>query len=397
MNWRDRIINTIKGKAVDFLPFVPRLDIWYQSNKLKGTLPERYKDSTLKEIVKDIDVGFYTVIPNFRDFRCEKSIGLLGIGIYDLRYNPYKVNINNLDYKFKTNKDGITTTNFCTPFGIITTKTLYNDKMRMDGLSLGHTIEHAIKSINDLRAIGYIFENIEIEENYNSFSNFKRSIGDEGISVSFSMLSGSPMHHIMKELVPFEKFVYMLSDNPKELESLAEKVEILFEKIILVSACSEADAVFLGANYDAFLTWPTFFKKYITPYLKKCANIAHRTGKFFITHADGENEGLTSEYLNSDIDIADSICPYPMTKLTIKDYRRVFEDKITIWGGLPSICVLENSMNDYEFDKFLEEFFSDIGERDHLILNIADTIPPGAKFERIEKIAKLAKSFNVSC
>jgi hypothetical protein len=36
---------------------VPRLDIWYKSNMLKGTLPEKYKNSTLREIVNDLGLG----------------------------------------------------------------------------------------------------------------------------------------------------------------------------------------------------------------------------------------------------------------------------------------------------------------------------------------------------
>ena len=395
MNWKERIINTIQGKPVDFLPFVPRLDIWYQSNKLNNRLPEKYKNCTLREIIKDMDVGFHTVVPDFRNFRCKENIGFLGLGIYDLKDNPYKINADYIDYKFKTDKDGITTTNFKTPYGVITTRTLYSDRMRSDGSSIGHTIEHAVKNSDDLKAIGYIFEKIEIEDNYSNFLDFKKFIGDDGISIAFCMLSGSPMHHIMKELMSFEKFIYMLNDNPKELDSLAKKIEILFNKVIPVSAGSKTDAIFSGANYDSFLTWPSFFKKYITPYLKNCSDIVHKAGKFFVTHADGENEGLIQEYMNADIDIADSICPYPMTKLKIKDFRRVFDGKITIWGGLPSICVLEESMSDYEFDKFLNDFFNDIEKGDRLILSFADTTPPTAKLERIEKVARMARSFKI--
>jgi len=78
MNWREWIIATIKGKHVDFLPFVPRLDIWYKSNKLNGTLPKIYINFTLKEITQDIGVGFHSVVPDFRDFIDKKSIALLG-------------------------------------------------------------------------------------------------------------------------------------------------------------------------------------------------------------------------------------------------------------------------------------------------------------------------------
>ncbi|MCL6088011.1 MAG: hypothetical protein M1475_06325 [Actinobacteria bacterium] len=393
MNWKERIISTIKGKPVDFLPFVPRLDIWYQSNKINNTLPKKYKSFSLKEIVKDLGLGLHTVVPNFRDFLNKDSQGLLGLGIYNLRNNPYKINLNSIDFRFETNKEGLTTSVFYTPYGEITTKILFNKRMESDGATLGHTVEYSIKDINDVKALGYIFERIQVEENYDNFLNFKKIIGDDGISVAFCSLSASPMHHIMKELISFEKFIYELNDHPAQLIELAEKISIFFDKIIPVSIGGEAEAIFLGANYDSFLTWPVFFKNYITPYLKKYSDMAHKSGKFFLTHADGENKGLIKEYIDAGIDIADSICPYPMTKLRIKDIREEFQGKITIWGGIPSICTLEETMNDNEFDKFMDEFFIQIEKGDHLILSFADTTPPAAKFERIEKVAKLAKNF----
>ena len=50
-------------------------------------------------------------------------------------------------------------------------------------------------------------------------------------------------------------------------------------------------------------------------------------------------------------------------------------------------------MSDYEFDKYINNFFEDLGDGKNMILSFADTTPPGAKFERIEKVAEMARSF----
>ncbi len=218
-------------------------------------------------------------------------------------------------------------------------------------------------------------------------------VGEDGVCVAFGMLPGSPMHHIMKELMSFEKFIYELNDNEKGLLELSEKIGVFYDKVLPVSIESQSEIIFLGANYDSFLTWPVFFKQYITPYLKKYSELAHKKGKYLLTHTDGENDGLLQEYLDADIDIADSICPKPMTSLSLKQVRDSFGDNITIWGGLPSICVLEDSMNDLEFDRYLNKFFEDLGEGKNIIISFANTTPPGAKFERIEKVAELVRKF----
>jgi hypothetical protein len=369
------------------------MDLWFTSNKVRGTLPDKYRDFTLKEISRDLGVGFHSVVPDFRDFIDKKSEAVQGLGIYDLNSNPYSMVLDSIDFDYEKNSQGLTRTVFNTPYGKLTSETLYSSKMRSDGASLGRTVKHIAGGESDLKALGYIFENIAVEDNHKRFKDFRDYTGKDGVCVAFSMLSASPMHHIMKELMPFEAFVYQLHDDIKGLEGLADSIGIFFEKVLDVTLKSESDIVFLGANYDSFLTWPTFFNKYITPYLKKYSDLAHSNNKFILTHADGENDGLIQEYLDANIDIADSICPHPMTKLHLDDIRNIFGDKITVWGGLPSICVLEESMNDNEFERYIDSFFRDLGEGRHIILSFADTTPPDAKFQRIERVAEMAGQF----
>jgi hypothetical protein len=71
----------------------------------------------------------------------------------------------------------------------------------------------------------------------------------------------------------------------------------------------------------------------------------------------------------------------------------VFDEKITIWGGIPSISVLETSMSDVEFEKYLDMTLESIGRGDHIIFSIADTTPAGAKFERLVRIAEKVREF----
>ena len=93
------------------------------------------------------------------------------------------------------------------------------------------------------------------------------------------------------------------------------------------------------------------------------------------------------------MDVADSICPAPMTRLPLKEYREKFGDKITIWGGIPSIALLEGSFTQYEFEKYINDTLETIGDGRHIILGIADTTPPDADLDRILYIKKKAEEF----
>ena len=89
-------------------------------------------------------------------------------------------------------------------------------------------------------------------------------------------------------------------------------------------------------------------------------------------------------------------CPKPMTKLTLEQVRDHFASRITIMGGIPSICLIRESMPDDAFEAYLDNLLSQLGSGDHLILGISDTTPPGADFERIRRIGERIRRLPMS-
>ena len=394
MTHKERILKTLRGEPTDVIPFIPRLDIWYNANSKNGGLPDRYKNATLRDITDDLDLGFHSVVPLFRDFENEHGDEDIGLGIYRFNAIPYRVELHGVDKKVKRYPDGLIEVEYQTPRGMIKTGVLYDEDMRRGGATLAVTMEHAVKGIDDFEALAYIFENAEVRPNYVYYTDYQENfVGDRGVAVGYSGVCASPMHYLLKELMAIETFFYEMYDHPEEMEQLAGRLQGYCDKVFQTAACSPAEIILSGANYDRSITTPPLFQKYIAPVLKQQADILHKKGKFLATHTDGENNGLLDDYMASDFDIADSICPSPMTSQTLKEVKDKFGGKITIWGGIPSICVLENSMSEYDFDKYLDAMLESIGKGDHLIFSIADTTPPGAKFERILKIAKKVREF----
>ena len=392
MNNKERMLAVIAGQPVDSIPYVPRLDLWYRANKLAGTLPAKHTNASLFELVDDLDLGFHAVVPNFRDLRSPQDDIDRALGIFNLWTMPYRSVLENVKRIVRVQGDR-TFTEYQTPFGNINTVVLYDENMRRQGISLTHIEEYAFKSPRDYRSLGYIFENMQVEPNYQGYQEFADQVADRGLAVAFVSLAGSPMHLIQRELMHLESFFYEMHDRPDELATLAEKVGLYWQRVFQTVLDCPAEVVFVGANYDASVTYPPFFAEHIQPALRQYSRGLRAKGKYLLTHTDGENSGLLEHYLASEVSIADSICPKPMTKLTFKQVRDVFKDKITIMGGIPSVSLLKRSMSDERFEGFLDEFFEMIGRGDHLILGISDTTPPGADFGRIIKIKKRIESF----
>ena len=392
MTYRERMLAAIRGEPTDRIPWTPRLDLWYRANKRAGTLPRKYRDASLLDIVDDAGMGFHAVVPDFRDLRGPEDDVDRALGIYNLRTMPCRTVLQDVQRRVRVEADR-TFVEYETPAGTISTTVLYDESMRKAGISLTHVEGLAFKGAQDYDALGFIFENALVEPNCDGYLEFADHVSERGVAVGYVSLAGSPMHLIQHELMPLDLFFYEMNDHPDKLALLAQRIGSCWDRMLEVASLSPAEVLLVGANYDATVTYPPFFEAHILPSLKAFAATLHERGKYLLTHTDGENTGLLQHYLSSEIDIADSVCPAPMTKLTFKEVRDFFGDRITIMGGIPSVALLESSMPEREFKSFLDEFFEAIGSGDHLILGISDTTPPAADFDRILEIGRRVEEF----
>lgn len=395
MTTKERILATLNGQPTDTLPYVPRLDIWYNANSRNGTLPDKYRNATLREITDDLGLGYHAIIPDFKDFIIPEEGDLdVGLGIYHLKNHPYRIKLHNIRRSYERKGDGELHVLYETPKGNITTTVIHNMEMKRSGITLYVIKEHAIKSMDDYPAAAYILQNAEVIPDYGNYTRFQQEyIGDRGVAVALAAMWASPGHYLIKELMAFDAYYYEQYDNPDEMEEFIQQITPFCSQLFEAALNSPAEIILSGANYDASLTAPSMFREYIVPVLKEQTQRAHARGKYIATHTDGENTGLMDLFNDADFDIADSICPSPMTKVSFEDARRIFQGKKTIWGGIPSIAVLEDSMDDMTFCKYIDQKFENLGNGDHLILSIADTVPPAAKFDRILYIQKKAREF----
>ena len=391
MTHEERIYAAINGEPIDRLPFIPRLDLWYQGNKNQNTLPDKYKNASLVEICDDLDIGYHCTVPNFSSIEHPDDNAHVCLGIYQTKSVFYSVNVD-VDYEVSHN-GGETTTVYHTPYGDLTASTYLDDAMITAGINQPHITHPAVKSHEDYKKIAYIFDHISITPRYDYYYNLKEPIGNRGVVVGFQYEGGSPMHGLLKEMSNFEQFWYDYYDYQDEMEICCDSIRRVLREMIRVMGDSPCKIIYVGANYDYATTNPRFFHDHITEDLRWSSDYLHSKGKYCLTHTDGENKGLLGEYVAAHIDIADSVCTSPMISLSLADYRKAFQEKVCIWGGIAAISVLEDSMTEYEFEKYVDETLEQCGDGKRLILHVADSVPPGAKWSRIEYLNKKIREF----
>ena len=393
MTPKERMLRAARGEWADILPWVPRIDLWYNANSLQGTLPAKYRRGvTLDEIADDIGGGYHKIVPDFLNARSPEDTIDRGLGIFRLKGMPYRAELAGVEREVK--KEGNATfVTYHTPLGSISCKILYTEEMRRAGVSITWISEHVIKDPQDYKIVGYIFKNIKVIPDYENYLEFQRQVGDKGFAAARGLAAASPMQQIMRDFLDATQFYLEMYDHPQEMRQLAEDLEPYYDQLFQVLANSPAEVVFHGSNFDEMITYPPFFRNDIMPYLQRLADMLHARGKLLICHCDGENQGLLDLIAESGMDIAEAICPQPMTKITIPEVKKSFKGKVTIFGGVPSVALLEQSMSDEEFERFMENLFQEIVPGDRFILGISDTTPPDAKFERLFRITEMVQGW----
>src|SRR5208337_1209448 len=148
MTYRERMLATLRGQPTDCIPCVPRLDLWYKSNKYRDTLPHKYRNATLMEITDDLGVGYHAVISDRDLYDDYLDIADRPLGIWRVHNMPWRTILRGI--KRNISYDGDTTSvEYLTPAGNIRTRVVYNESMRAAGITLTHVLEHPIKTVED--------------------------------------------------------------------------------------------------------------------------------------------------------------------------------------------------------------------------------------------------------
>jgi hypothetical protein len=391
MTHKERMLRAARGEWSDHLAWVPRIDLWHNANSLRGKLPAPFKpDASLDEVADYIGGGYHKIIPEFMKVRSPEDNIDRGIGIFRLWGMACRPELVGVERVVEKEREATLVT-YHTPVGSVSCKILYTEEMRRAGVSMPWISDHVIKVPKDYKTVGYIFKNIKIGPDYDSYFAFHNTVGEKGVAAAYASSSASPMHHILKNFMDPTTFYLEIYDHPNELRQLCEDMEPFYDQLLRIHVDAPAEVIYFGGNFDEMITYPPFFRDYILPYLQRFSDMLHEKGKLLICHCDGENRGLLDLISDSGIDIAEAICPQPMTKVTIREVKKAFRGKVTIFGGIPSVALLEESMSDEQFVAFMTNLFREIAPGDRFILGVSDTTPPDAKFERLREITEMVR------
>jgi hypothetical protein len=386
------MLAAMRGEASDQIPWAPRMDLWYIANRQKGTLPQRFQDMNTVRIAQELNVACHAVRGDFTLPRPNEYMKFRGLGLDNHPDYPYMIELRGLPIRFESDGEEFKTW-ITTPGGEVFTHIKQTKDMRKDGISLPFVVKFPLNSQQDFEPVAQVFEHLEVIPKPENYAAFRRRVGDQGLAVANGLLSASPIHFMLHDLAAIDTFYYLYTDCRDEMYALAERMKGFFNKLLDAVFACECEAFVWGGNYDQSTTYPAFFEQEIQPWLNAVGRRAAEKGKFCVCHTDGENRGLLEAYRATDFHVAESLCTLPMTSCSLKEFREGVGSRITTWGGIPAVALIESSMNDRAFEAHLDTVFSELGAGERLIFGVSDNVPPEASLRRMERIQKKIQEF----
>ncbi|MBI3980021.1 MAG: hypothetical protein HY331_17755 [Chloroflexi bacterium] len=364
MTNRERMLAILAKKSPDRIPWVPRLQIWYNARLKEGNMPERFRGMTLREIERALRVGTPA-----RDGKVFKE-----------RHEGLEVVVRR--------EGGEETTEFVTPCGTAVLRTAVAESLAGyvdEGLDVGFPIQ----TEKDYDVWEYVVEHTYYDPTYEVFLAYDASIGDEGLPL---VPTGDvPFHHFCRHLAGYNQAYFELYDRTERVERLLRVMEdVERERLWPVVAQSPARLIRHGSHFDSQMTPPHLFERYIKPYYQDFSKILHAHDKVLTFHADNDSRLILQLTKDSGFDMGECFATAPLVNCTLEEARAVWGTDVIIFGGVPS-TILEPTFPEEEFEEYMLNLFRTIAPGDAFILGVADNTMPDALIERIERISDLVE------
>jgi uroporphyrinogen-III decarboxylase len=370
MNDRQRLLAIMAGQPPDRIPWIPRLQIWYDAHRRRGTLPHKYRGWTLRQIERDLGLG--TPARNGRVFRSE---------------------LHDVEVRRDQTPHGLRTS-YITPVGAVSTLERSSEILEQGGITGARLVEHMIKGPDDYQVVEYMVEHTTIVPTYDEYLAYEREIGDDGVPLV--SIGAEPMSHILRDLIGYNRAFYHLHDYRDHVLHLLAALREQAARILQVVLDSPARLILHGEHFDSQMTPPRLFREFMVPYFRPLAERLRERGKVLSCHADADTSLLLDLIVEAGFDMAECFVTAPMVPVTLAQARAAFSGRsgspLIIWGGIPSVMLCD-PVSDAEFEAYVLDLLRTVAPGEAFILGVADNVMAEAKLERIARVSEMVELY----
>lgn len=366
MNHLRNLISVLRGEKPDSIPWFVDLIYWYETEKIKGSLPDKYKGlEGYRRLCEDLGCGTYGGLISFPG---------------DVKYTGDVVIRH---FEEESTEAKLRRTIYETPIGSLTSLE------RFSKISYSwRTVKYPVETEKDFKVYQYIIRNIEVKPNYSLQEEQIKVMGEWG-AVS-SLPPRIPFARLLIEVCGISNLYGMLLRIREHVEETIQLMENLDDHFYEIILDSPTPLVCFGDNISSELVSPMIFKKYYIPYYKKRFLQLHSKGMYGYIHIDGALRGVLPLVDETGADCVESVTPAPVGDVPLEKLRKIAGERIALWGGIPG-AYLSMVYPDESLKSLFYKIIEMLPELGRFILGSADQLPPNGEPQRVKWISEELK------
>ena len=363
MNDRERILTLLSGDVPDRVPWFGDLAYWASALEWRGQVPENW------QFTEDY-------------YRFHRQ---LGVGFYLQGYWAFEA-LPRADVTIEEREEGDSRLRIVhTPLG-----TLHEIwKFSPESCSTA-PIRHMINSPSDLPILRYWYDSLSYAPAPDEAIRRRPWIGDSGVVLCY--LPRSPFMELTAILAGITNIVNLWMEVPDEFEETLRVMEASFDRAAKAALSVPADCFMIPENLSSEVVGRRFYERYVAPWERKWIARIHEAGKYSFIHMDGTLRGLLKQVSESGFDVIEAVTPQPAGDAAIQELRSLSGPDPILWGGLPGIYFTP-LVSDAEFDRHVREVLEVMVEDKHMVLGVADQVPPDGLRSRVARVVELVERY----
>jgi len=252
--------------------------------------------------------------------------------------------------------------------------------------------KHFLKEKKDYEVFLFFLKNIIVRENPDIFLNDLKILGNDGLP--HTSLGRTAYQQLWIQWVLIDDLCQHLVDFPDLMEEVIETMNEIHKKIFLivrnVAKNYEIPYVIFGDNITAPMIGEKYFRKYCMPVYNQCAEILDGTGILIGVHMDGDLKPLWQAIKESTVTLIDSMSVPPDNDTSVADAINLWSET-RLLVNFPSSVHLKSRNEIYEKTM---EILKQGGKTGRIWIQISENMPPGAWEKSYPAIIKAINDFS---
>ncbi len=375
MNGKQRLLAALRGETADCVPFSPNINLWFYYHRARGTLPPelagcRHPFDALRCLGADILARWDTLWAQRTVYTAGEYSETWGgeSGLAEERVTAF-----NIFPPGKTTR----CQQFITPVGTLTQEWAYSPEAGAD-----YEVKHWWTAWDEFPAVRYMLEATEYQFDATMFQEWAARLGDDGVMMCH--VTQSPLKTLHWLAGPANASLFII-DHPDEMRELAAIHEAralgYLEQIVDLP---EAHVFFSGDNLDSAFYPPRFYDDFCAGFYRRCAEIVHSRGKFFVVHACGRSRKLLSRVGADGIDCLEGVTPRPQGDVELGEVRSLTGNpNFVVNGGMDAPRLTLEGDAEAAIDAYSRDLFAAMGDRRRFIFAASCSTPAVAPWQNL--------------